>query len=164
MYTEPNAESTHTNALEETMNRRTMFIRTGSIAAVGGLVALSGTAHAAENADKSWNANADVISAAYHCVQESDKCLAHCISSFRDGSLMLAKCAGLVVETTTTCTALAKLAAHGSPSLKAMAQVCLDACTVCEAECRLHASHHEECKACAESCLVCIEACNKVIG
>lgn len=123
-----NTESSHLSALNETMDRRTMFMRTGAIAAVGGLATLSGTAHAAENADKSWNVNADVISAAYHCVQQSEKCLAHCISSFRDGSLMLSKCVGLVVETTTTCTALAKLAAHGSPSLKSMAQVCLDAC------------------------------------
>jgi Cys-rich four helix bundle protein (predicted Tat secretion target) len=149
---------------EPTIDRRELFVRTGALAALGGMAMMPGGASAQENADKSWNVNAKLIEAASHCVKESEICIAHCVNSFQSGSLMLAKCSGLTLETIATCEALTKLGALGTPTLKDMARLCIDSCTRCEAECKLHAGHHEECKRCAESCRACIDECEKLVA
>jgi Cys-rich four helix bundle protein (predicted Tat secretion target) len=164
MHIEKTEKIDERSGQEPTIDRRELLVRTSAIAALGGMAMIPGSASAQEAAAKSWVTNADVISAAMHCVEESEICVAHCVNSFQGGSLMLAKCSGLTLETIATCNALAKLGAYGSPNLKDMARVCIASCTTCEAECKLHAGHHEECKKCAESCRACITECEKLIA
>lgn len=152
------------NADETTMDRRAMFARTGALAALGGMAMIPGSAFAADNSEKSWNVHATLIESAIECVLKSEICVAHCISTFNEGSTMLAKCSGLTLQTVATCTTLVKLGTLGSPSLNDMARVCIATCKACEAECQLHSSHHEECKACAVSCRACIAECEKLVA
>ena len=148
----------------EAIDRRTLLARAGAIAALGSIATVSGMAAAQEDGEKSWDANEPLIEAALECAKESEACMAHCISTFKDGSTMLAACSGLVQETIITCTALAKMAAYGSNQLNDMARLSIASCEECETECQRHASHHEECKACADSCRACIRACKAHLG
>ena len=148
----------------ETLDRRTLFMRAGAIAAVGGVALAAGKATAQDESNQSWEVNAALIDSALDCVKESEACIAHCVSTFREGSVMLAECSGLVLETIAACTALAKIGSYGSTHLKDLARVVMASCQDCEKECRLHASHHEECKACADSCVACIKECEKLLA
>lgn len=148
----------------ESMDRRALLLRAGALTALGGAVLASGESAAQSESDASPGANTALVGAALHCARSSEVCIEHCVRSFRGGSLMLAQCAGLVLETIAMCNALAKMGAYNSKHLKAIARVTIGVCKDCEAECRLHESHHAECKACADSCSACIKECEKLLG
>ena len=155
---------TKENSGVDKIDRRTLLLRAGTIAAVGAAVFPARHAEAQSENDASWQANAALIEAALDCEKQSEVCLAHCISTFKQDSTMLAECAGLVVETAAICSALVTLASGGSERLDAMARITIASCTACEKECRRHASHHDECKTCADSCITCIQECERLLA
>ena len=93
----------------------------------------------------------DVLSAANDCLDKGQRCIAHCLVSFQEGSTELADCASKVHEMQAICGAFSYLLAANSSYVKAYASVCEQVCKDCEKECRKH-EHHIECKACAEAC------------
>jgi len=93
----------------------------------------------------------DLLDATNNCVDKGQRCIAHCLASFREGDVKLADCASKVHEMQAICGAFSYLLAANSEYVKAYAPVCEQACTDCEKECRKH-EEHVECKACAEAC------------
>jgi Cys-rich four helix bundle protein (predicted Tat secretion target) len=93
----------------------------------------------------------DLLKAANNCLDKGQRCIAHCLASFREGDVQLADCASKVHEMQAICGAFSYLLAANSEYIKAYAPVCEKACKDCEKECRKH-EEHIECKACAEAC------------
>ena len=91
------------------------------------------------------------------CLDKGQRCIAHCLVSFREGDTTLAACAAKVHEMEAICQAYSYLLASNSSYSKEYAKVCIAACSDCEDECRKHEDKHVECKECAE-------ACNKVVA
>lgn len=92
-----------------------------------------------------------MLTAANTCLDKGQRCIAHCLVSFREGDVELADCASKVHEMQAICGAFSYLLAANSSYVKAYASVCEQVCTDCEKECRKH-EKHIECKACAEAC------------
>jgi len=93
----------------------------------------------------------DVLDATNNCVDKGQRCIAHCLVSFREGDTALAECAQKVHEMQAICGAFSYLLAANSEYIKTYAGICETACRDCEEECRKH-DMHIECKACAEAC------------
>jgi len=93
----------------------------------------------------------DLLNAANNCLDKGQRCIAHCLMSFKEGDIALAECASKVHEMQAICGAFSYLLAANSEYIKAYAAVCEKACKDCEKECRKH-EEHIECKACAEAC------------
>jgi Cys-rich four helix bundle protein (predicted Tat secretion target) len=93
----------------------------------------------------------DVLNAANDCVDKGQRCITHCLVSFREGDVTLADCASKVHEMQAVCTAFSYLLAANSEYIKAYAGLCEKVCVDCEKECMKH-KEHIECKACAEAC------------
>jgi Cys-rich four helix bundle protein (predicted Tat secretion target) len=93
----------------------------------------------------------DLLNAANNCVDKGQRCITHCLVSFREGDVSLADCASKVHEMQAVCTAFSYLLAANSEYIKAYAGICEKVCTDCEKECMKH-KEHIECKACADAC------------
>ena len=93
----------------------------------------------------------DLLDATNNCTDTGQRCIAHCLTSFREGDVSLADCASKVHEMSAICGAFSYLLAANSGYVKAYAAVCEQACRDCEEECRKH-DEHVECKACADAC------------
>ena len=93
----------------------------------------------------------DLLDATNNCIDKGQRCIAHCLTSFREGDVSLADCAAKVHEMKAICGGFSYLLAANSGYVKAYAAVCEQACSDCEEECRKH-EEHIECKACAEAC------------
>ena len=93
----------------------------------------------------------DLLDAANNCLDKGQRCIVHCLVSFKEGDLELADCASKVHEMQAICGAFSYLLAANSEYIKAYAGVCEKVCNDCEKECRKH-EEHIECKACAEAC------------
>lgn len=94
----------------------------------------------------------DLLDATNNCLDTGQRCIAHCLTSFREGDVELADCASKVHEMQAICSAFSYLLASNSEYVKAYAVICEQACTDCEKECRKH-EMHIECKACADACV-----------
>ena len=94
----------------------------------------------------------DLLDAANNCLDTGQRCIAHCLTSFREGDMQLADCASKVHEMQAICSAFSYLLAANSEYVRAYAVICEQACTDCEKECRKH-EKHIECKACADACV-----------
>lgn len=92
-----------------------------------------------------------MLAAANNCVDKGQRCITHCLASFREGDVQLADCASKVHEMQAICSAFSYLLAANSGYIEAYASVCEKVCLDCEKECRKH-EEHIECKACAEAC------------
>ena len=90
----------------------------------------------------------DLLNAANNCLDKGQRCIAHCLASFREGDVALADCASKVHEMQAVCGAFSYLLAANSEYTKAYANVCEKVCKDCEKECMKH-KEHIECKACA---------------
>ena len=145
----------------EKVSRRVLLGGAGAVAASLGM-GLTGLAGAQEHVHQGTGGDRGLIGAAIHCIEEGEICLDHCMDTFQAGDLELATCARVVNELSIACTALAKLAAHGSNHLKAMARVTVAVCRDCKTECLKHAQH-PECLECAASCDPCVEECEKLL-
>ena len=93
----------------------------------------------------------DLLDAANNCVDKGQRCITHCLVSFREGDVTLAECASKVHEMQAICSAFSYLLAANSEYIKAYAGICEKVCSDCEKECLKH-KEHIECKACAEAC------------
>ena len=93
----------------------------------------------------------DLLNAANNCLDKGQRCIAHCLVSFKEGDVALADCASKVHEMQAICSAFSYLLASNSEYIKAYAPVCVQACKDCEEECMKH-KEHIECKACGEAC------------
>jgi Cys-rich four helix bundle protein (predicted Tat secretion target) len=93
----------------------------------------------------------DLLDAANNCVDKGQRCITHCLVSFREGDISLAECASKVHEMQAICSAFSYLLAANSEYVKAYAGICEQVCTDCEKECLKH-KEHIECKACADAC------------
>ena len=93
----------------------------------------------------------ELLDAANNCVDKGQRCITHCLVSFREGDISLAECASKVHEMQAICSAFSYLLAANSEYVKAYAGICEQVCTDCEKECLKH-KEHIECKACADAC------------
>lgn len=93
----------------------------------------------------------ELLDATNDCVDKGQRCITHCLVSFREGDISLAVCASKVHEMQAVCNAFSYLLAANSVYVKAYAGICEQVCSDCENECLKH-KEHVECKACADAC------------
>ena len=139
-----NQETTHDES------RRKILLGMGAVAAT----AYAGVASSAKPGHDHSKHSAqlpDVLDATNDCVDKGQRCIAHCLVSFHEGDVKLAKCASKVHEMQAICSAFSYLLAANSDYVKEYAAVCTKACKDCEDECMKH-KEHIECKACGEAC------------
>ena len=132
------------------ISRRELLLGLGAAAAV----AYAGNAAAAmpgHDHSKHTAQLPGLLDAVNHCLDQGQRCIAHCLVSFREGDVELADCASKVHEMQAVCAAYSYLLAANSDYVKAYAGICERVCTDCEKECRKH-EQHIECKNCAEAC------------
>ena len=132
------------------ISRREMLLGIGAAATV----AYAGTAFSSKPGHDHSKHTAqlpDLLNAINDCVDKGQRCIAHCLVSFQEGSVELADCASKVHEMQAICSAFSYLLAANSGYTKAYANVCQKVCEDCEKECMKH-EEHIECKACAEAC------------
>ena len=98
------------------------------------------------------------------CLDKGQRCIAHCLVSFREGDTTLAACASKVNEMEAICQAYSYLLAANSTYSKEFAKVCIAACSDCEDECRKHEGDHVECKECADACKKVAAMAKKTFG
>lgn len=132
------------------LTRRDMLVGMGAAAAM----AYAGNAMSATpEHDHSKHAAQlpDLLNAVNDCVDKGQRCIAHCLVSYKEGDLELADCAAKVHEMEAICRAFTYLLAANSTYVKAYTSVCEQVCKDCEKECLKH-EEHIECKACADAC------------
>lgn len=132
------------------MSRRDVLLGIGTVATA----AYAGTAIAASSEHDHSKHSAqmpDLLDAANGCLDKGQRCIAHCLVSFREGDVELADCASKVHEMQAICGAFSYLLAANSEYIEAYAGVCEKVCSDCEKECRKH-EEHIECKGCADAC------------
>ncbi len=138
------------------LSRRELLAGLGA----GAAMACSGVAFAAmPGHDHSKHAPryGDLLDAVTVCLDKGQRCIAHCLVSFREGDVALADCASKVHEMQAICGAFSYLLASNSDYVKDYQRICETACADCARECRKHDEHHE-CRACAEACEATVEA------
>lgn len=131
-------------------NRRKVLLGIGAVAAA----AYAGTASSAMTGHDHSKHSAqlpDVLDATNNCLDKGQRCITHCLVSFQEGDVELAKCASKVHEMQAVCGAFSYLLAANSDYVKEYAGVCSRVCKDCETECLKH-KEHIECKACADAC------------
>jgi Cys-rich four helix bundle protein (predicted Tat secretion target) len=97
-----------------------------------------------------------LLDAVNDCVDKGQRCIAHCLVTYKEGDLELADCAAKVHEMEAICRAFTYLLAANSTYVKAYAGVCEQVCKDCEKECLKH-EQHIECKACADACAATVD-------
>jgi Cys-rich four helix bundle protein (predicted Tat secretion target) len=90
------------------------------------------------------------------CLDKGQRCIAHCLVSFKEGDVELADYAAKVHEMQAVCGAFSYLLSANSEYVKAYASVCEQVCKDCEKECMKH-KEHIECKACGEACVAVVD-------
>jgi Cys-rich four helix bundle protein (predicted Tat secretion target) len=139
------------------INRRELLLGLGAAAST---FALSGNAVAEKsNHDHSTHSAKmpAVLDAATNCINKGNRCIAHCLSAWKEGNLDLAECASKVYEMNAICGAFTMLLASNSSYVKEYAVMCASVCKECADECRKH-DDHLECRECAEACEELIKA------
>lgn len=154
------------------ISRRDLLIGAGAAATV----LASGTAHSEEHSAHKMGDHAghrhedhapkhsNLLDTVNNCLDKGQRCISHCLVSFREGDTTLAVCASKVHEMEAICEGFSYLVASNSIYLKEYAKVCKTACKDCEKECRKHEEQHTECKECAEACEQIVKAIDKAIA
>jgi Cys-rich four helix bundle protein (predicted Tat secretion target) len=138
------------------IKRRDLLLGMGAVATL----AYAGSANAAmEGHDHSKHSTQDigVLDAINECTDKAERCISHCLVSFVEGDLELAKCASKVHEMQSICGGFSYLVASNSEYAKEYSKICARVCKDCAKICREHDEHHE-CRACAEACESIIDA------
>jgi len=141
------------------INRREVLLAMGAAATA----AYAGPAAAAmkgHDHSKHKPQHSQVLDAVNDCTDKGQRCIAHCLVSFVEGDVELAKCASKVHEMQAICGAFSYLVAANSDYQKEYAKICITACEDCEKECREH-DEHFECKDCADACEALVKAIKK---
>lgn len=160
----PKQESTtpDTKAGLENKPRRDLLLGLGAATAM----AYAGSAAAAmpgHDHSKHATQNPDLLDAANNCLDKGQRCIAHCLTSFREGDLEMADCASKVHEMQAVCDAFSYLLAANSEYVKDYHGICRSVCQDCAKECRKHDEHHE-CRACAEACEQIVKVIDKTFS
>ena len=133
------------------MSRREMLLGVGAAASM----VYAGTAMSATSPKHDHSKHStqmpDMMSAVNKCLDKGQRCIAHCLVSFKEGETELADCAAKTHEMQAICDGFSYLVASNSKYIKAYAKVCAQVCKDCEDECMKH-KKHVECKACGEAC------------
>ena len=98
----------------------------------------------------------DLLDAVNVCLDKGQKCIAHCLVSFKEKETELAECAAKAHEMQAICDGFSYLLASNSSHVKEYAKVCVKVCEECEDECMKH-KKHKECKACGEACAAVVD-------
>jgi Cys-rich four helix bundle protein (predicted Tat secretion target) len=132
------------------ISRRDMLVGMGAAAAMA--YAGQATSAAPEHDHSKHSAQLPgLLDAVNDCVDKGQRCITHCLVSFKEGDLELADCAAKVHEMEAVCRAFSYLVTANSSYVKAYAGICEQVCKDCEKECLKH-EEHVECKACADAC------------
>lgn len=151
----------HSETLNTALSRRSLLLGAGALAAgVAGGTALAAD-HAGHRHEDHAPRHPELLDAVNACIDKGQRCIAHCLVSFREGDTTLAACAAKVHEMEAICQAFSYLLAANSSYGKDMAAICRTACADCEQECRKHADEHLECKECADACKRLVERLSK---
>ncbi len=138
------------------MSRRELLLGLGAAAtatyAGTAVSAMPGHDHSKHSAQ-----NPDLLDAMNTCLDKGQRCIAHCLVSFKEGDLKLADCASKVHEMQAVCAAYSYLLAANSTYVKDYAAICNRVCRDCAKECRKH-DEHIECRECAKACEAVVEA------
>lgn len=123
--------------------------------------------HAGHGAKRYFDAKAAkshpaLFAATGECIASGQRCLSHCLETFRLGDTTMAECASAVDEMLHVCTAMSYLTVADSKHLRAMADVCIAVCDSCEKACREHEEHQAECRECADACAALIREAKKL--
>jgi Cys-rich four helix bundle protein (predicted Tat secretion target) len=132
------------------ISRREMLLGMGAVAAL----AYSGNAVSAmpgHDHSKHTVQQPDLLDAMNNCLDKGQRCITHCLVSFKEGDITLADCAAKVHEMRAICDAFSYLLTANSVYVRAYAPICEQACADCKKECLKH-KEHIECKACADAC------------
>ncbi len=144
------------------VSRRQLLLGAGAALAAG----YAGVATAAmPGHDHSKHApqHLDLLTAVDDCLAKGQRCIAHCLVSFKEGDISLAECAAKVHEMQAVCNGFSYLLAANSGYTAAYQKLCETVCSDCAKECRKHDEHHE-CRACAEACEATVEAIKLSFG
>jgi len=131
------------------ISRREVLLGMGAAAMVyagNALAATPGHDHSKHSAQLP-----DLLDAVNNCLDKGQRCISHCLVSFKEGDIKLAECAAKVHEMQAICDAFSYLLASNSQYIKAFSSVCEQVCKDCEKECMKH-KEHIECKACGKAC------------
>ena len=132
------------------LSRRELLLGMSAVAAAAYAGAAS-SAMPAHDHSKHSPQLPELLAAANDCVDTGQRCITHCLASFREGDVSLAECAAKVHEMQAVCSAFSYLLAANSEYVNAYAPVCEQVCADCEKACLKH-KEHIECKACADAC------------
>ena len=147
----PTVDSNSANDTAETgLSRRELLLGLGAAAAA----AYAGQATAASPGHDHSQHTAqqpELLNAVNNCLDKGQRCITHCLVSFKEGDTSLADCAAKVHEMHAVCDAFSYLLSANSGYIKGYAAICEQVCKDCEQECLKH-EEHIECKQCAEAC------------
>jgi len=154
--------SLYQNGKSGGISRRELLLGLGAVAAVAttgsATAAMPGHDHSKHSAQQP-----KLLDATNNCTDKGQRCIAHCLVSWTEGDLELAKCAKKVQEMQAICGAFSYLLASNSLYIKEYAQICESVCKECAKECRKHDQHHE-CRDCAEACEELVKSIKKVLA
>ncbi|MGD8843295.1 MAG: Csp1 family four helix bundle copper storage protein [Gammaproteobacteria bacterium] len=157
-----NSGMDNTGDMPRTLSRRDLLLGLGAAAVAAGagpaVAAMPGHNHA-EHAPR----HAALLDDTNTCLDKGRRCIAHCLTSWREGDLELADCAAKVHEMEAVCQAFAYLLAANSTYDAQYAAVCEVVCRDCSEQCRKH-KEHVECRECGEACDAVVEAIKKAFG
>ena len=136
----------------EGISRRNLLIGASALAAALASNAAQSGDHAGHRHEDHATRYPELLDAVNHCLDKGQRCIAHCLVSFKEGDTSLAACASKVHEMEAVCNGFSYLVASNSIYAKDYAKICKQVCSDCEKECRKHEDKHVECKECAEAC------------
>ena len=136
----------------EGISRRNLLIGAGAMAAVLAGGAVQAGDHPGHRHEDHATRYPVLLDAVNRCLDKGQRCIAHCLVSFKEGDTSLAACASKVHEMEAVCNGFSYLVASNSIYVKDYAKICKQVCSDCEKECRKHENKHVECQECAEAC------------
>ncbi len=153
----PDTEKSSREHQESTsiVSRRDMLFGMGAAAALAyagnAVSAMPGHDHSKHRAQQP-----DLLDAVNNCLDKGQRCITHCLVSFKEGDVKLADCAAKVHEMQAICSAFSYLLTANSEYIKSYAGICEKVCEDCEKECMKH-KEHIECKDCGEACAAVVD-------
>lgn len=144
------------------VSRRELLLGAGAVLAAAA-AGPAGAAIAGHDHSKHSPVHPQLLDATNICLNKGERCIAHCLTSFREGDLELADCAAKVHEMQAICGGFSYLLAASSHYLAQYRGVCETVCKDCAKECRKH-DGHIECRQCAEACEAVVEAIGKAFA
>jgi Cys-rich four helix bundle protein (predicted Tat secretion target) len=152
---EPSNPSTQ-HQQDSGISRRDLLIAMGAATAAA-YAAPAGAAMPGHDHSHHAAQHPELLGSVNACLDKGQRCIAHCLTSFREGDLSMADCASKVHEMQAICQAFSYLLAANSDYRERYAPLCLAACKDCAKECRKH-DEHVECRQCAEACEATVKA------